>query len=285
MNLSEEFQGKTPRNIKLTIQYDGTNFNGWQSQKNANTIQGIIEETIKKITNENVTLRASGRTDAGVHAFRQVANFKTHSNIPLTSLQKAINSLLPDDISVISIEEVNGDFISLRSFAKCYLYRIIQTPHPLPLFKRYAMHVNRPLNIDAMKKASQFFLGVHDFSSFMASGSSVKTTIREVKYIKFTEKTPDILFPLEDFAKEINFLIVANGFLRKMVRNIMGLLLQIGLGKMEAEIVKEILNAKRRNFHIPPAEPNGLFLLRVFYDKMEMEQFLSKIENNIVWSN
>ncbi len=270
------------RNIKLTLQYDGTSYIGWQRQKQDISIQHILETALKKITSEDITLRASGRTDASVHAFFQVANFLTASKIPLVGIQKSLNSLLPEDISIIDIEEAEVDFHSIgKSVGKCYIYRIIETERRLPLFRRYAWEINRKLNLDFMNTSMKYLIGKHDFSAFKASGSSAKTSIRDVQYVNVFEKKNDFFFPLPEDSREINLIIFASGFLRKMVRNIVGLIMQAGLGRFKPEKIKQVIEGCDRNAGYPTAPPQGLFLFKVFYDKIFMHDFIQKTENEI----
>jgi len=274
---------KNFRNIKLTIQYDGTAFIGWQRQNQGKSIQFLIESALKKITGEDINIRASGRTDASVHAFCQIADFKTISKIPIKGIKNALNSLLPGDISIIHIEQAEEDFHSIaKSIGKCYIYRIIETQERLPLFRRFCWEINKKLDINVMGESIRHIIGKHDFSAFKASGSSVKHSVREVIYFKIFQKKRDFFFPLPDEAREIDFIIIANGFLRKMVRNIVGLLVEAGLGRITPEKIMFIIEGLDRNAGYPTAPPQGLFLFRVFYDNLTLENFINKTDKEIL---
>jgi tRNA pseudouridine38-40 synthase len=252
------------RNIKLTITYDGSAFHGWQTQANARTVQETMEAALEKMTGEDINLTASGRTDAGVHALGQVANFKTGKNIPLRGFERGLNSLLPPEIAVISAREVSPDFHS-RTWAreKEYLYRIVLFNGKLPLLNQRAWIVRNRLRLDAMAGCAAFLKGRHDFTSFMASGSSVKTTTRTITGLEI-EKTRNREYEPMDL-DEIRIRIRADGFLRYMVRNIVGFMVEAGLGKREPSEVKEVLSSRDRSQAGPCAPARGLYLYRVFY--------------------
>ncbi len=253
------------RNIKLTISYDGSSFRGWQSQHGQPTIQDEIEKALFKMTGQKCSVISSGRTDAGVHALAQVANFRTDSNIPLQGFLKGLNSLLPEEIAILDIEEVAPEFHARKSaLRKEYLYRIVVSKIRLPLLIKRAWIVNADcLDVAQMKEAASCLIGTHDFFSFMASGSSVKNTIRTIFSLDlnslFCPEYPDLKVP------EIRMRIVANGFLRYMVRNITGLLIEVGLGKRAVDEVYEILKKKDRKYGARTAPAQGLYLMKVFY--------------------
>ena len=253
-----------PRNIKLTITYDGSAFHGWQTQANARTVQETMEAALEKMTGEDINLTASGRTDAGVHALGQVANFKTGRNIPLRGFERGLNSLLPPEIAVISAREVSPDFHS-RTWAreKEYLYRIVLFNGKLPLLNQRAWIVRNRLRLGAMAGCAAFLKGRHDFTSFMASGSSVKTTTRTITGLEI-EKTRNREYEPMDL-DEIRIRIRADGFLRYMVRNIVGFMVEAGLGKREPSEVEEVLSSRDRSQAGPCAPARGLYLYRVFY--------------------
>ncbi len=252
------------RNIKLTITYDGSAFHGWQTQANARTVQETMEAALEKMTGEDINLTASGRTDAGVHALGQVANFKTGRNIPLRGFERGLNSLLPPEIAVISAREVSPDFHS-RTWAreKEYLYRIVLFNGKLPLLNQRAWIVRNRLRLGAMAGCAAFLKGKHDFTSFMASGSSVKTTTRTITGLEI-EKTRNREYEPMDL-DEIRIRIRADGFLRYMVRNIVGFMVEAGLGKREPSEVEEVLSSRDRSQAGPCAPARGLYLYRVFY--------------------
>ena len=246
----------TLKNIKLTIEYDGTNYNGWQSQKNGTGIEDLIKKAIMSLTGESVNLIGSGRTDAGVHALGQVANFITQSSIPAEKFSFALNTKLPEDVVIKKSEEVNMNFHSRFSAKmKTYRYLIFNDIHPSALLRKRAYHVFYELNLDAMKQATSYFKGTHDFSGFMAKGSSVKTTVRTISDIKINEK-----------GQLVEFEITGNGFLYNMVRIIAGTLVDVGIGKIPVEDIKEIIESCRREKAGRTLPPWGLYLVKVDYD-------------------
>lgn len=263
------------RNIKLVLEYDGANYCGWQIQKShkaaprmrsgqaksqsrpAISIQESIEKVLSKILQEKIRLNASGRTDAGVHALAQVANFNTNSRIELKRLQRALNALLPDDISVIKAEDALPDFHSrFNAESKLYRYTILNRPYRSVFLKNRAYFYPYPLDLKLMQNESRVLLGKHDFSSFRASGSSAKDSIRTIKKLKITRAG--------DF---IHIHIEAEGFLYNMVRNIVGTLIEIGRGKFAKGSLKKILQARNRRNAGPTVPACGLYLERVKYIK------------------
>ncbi len=242
------------RNIKLTVQYDGTHYAGWQFQKNASTIQEVLSETIERITGRKVSLIGSGRTDSGVHAKAQVANFKTYSAILLKKMRMALNSNLPEDIVVTRIEEVDIKFNAQRDArSKLYRYTIFNGNFVDPFIRRYVSKCFYKLDLNAMRRASKGLLGRHDFKSFQAKDGRERNSIRTIKSIKI-EKEGNLVY----------IYVEADGFLYNMVRNIAGTLIEIGRGKMREEI-GQILKKKDRRFSGPTAPAQGLCLLKVSY--------------------
>ncbi|GFN36899.1 tRNA pseudouridine(38-40) synthase TruA [Tepidimicrobium xylanilyticum] len=242
-------------NIKLTIQYEGTNYCGWQKQKNGNSIQKEIERAIKEVTGENVNLIGSGRTDKGVHAIGQVANFLTNTSIPPDRIKFALNNILPEDIRIIESEEVNINFHSrYDAIGKRYKYVIYSSQIGNPLYRNFAYHVPFAFDIEEMKKAMKFFIGTHDFSAFMASNSGAKSTIRTIDKF-FLEKKDDLMV----------FTIEGNGFLYNMVRIIIGTLVDVGRKRFKSDEIPHIIKSKNRRFAGHTAPPEGLYLVKVFY--------------------
>lgn len=243
------------RNIKLVIEFDGTNFCGWQRQIKDRTVQGCLENAILKITGEKSLTNGSSRTDGGVHAKAMVANFLTNSKIPGEKFREALNTKLPDDISIIKSEEVhNGFHARYSSKGKMYSYTIVNRYEKVSFGKQYLYHVRRELNLENMKLACTYFIGKHDFKAFMSPGSSAKTTIRTIKE-----------FYIEQNGDNIKIYISADGFLYNMVRIIVGTLINVGIGKTKIEEVEDIINEgvrKRAGMCVPP---NGLVLEKVFY--------------------
>ena len=242
-------------NIKLIIEYEGTNYCGWQKQKNANSIQEEIEKAIWKITGDKVNLIGSGRTDRKVHARGQVANFVTKSKIPPDRFKYALNSKLPVDIRIIDSKLVDEKFHSrYDAIGKRYQYIILNRPIISPLYRNFSYHVPYPLNHRAMEEASKFFIGTHDFFSFMAANSSIKNTVRTINHISLDKRDELIFFNIE-----------GNGFLYNMVRIIMGTLVEVGGGRLEQDNILQIINSKDRKLAGHTAPPEGLYLEKVYY--------------------
>jgi tRNA pseudouridine38-40 synthase len=244
------------RTIKLTIEYDGTNYQGWQVQPKVPTIQGMIEEKLALLTGETIPLIGSGRTDAGVHALGQIAHFKTKSKMDIRSIQRALNSLLPHDIVIQRAEEVEEDFHARKhSQSKVYEYQILNRNLRSVFHRGHAWHIPQELDLKEMKKATQELMGEHDFSSFRSVGSPTRTAVRRVIRAEW-RKSPDGL---------LRFEIEANGFLKQMVRAIIGTLVEVGKGKISSEEFQRILDSKDRKRAGPTAPAHGLFLKEVKY--------------------
>jgi tRNA pseudouridine38-40 synthase len=257
-NSPNKNEGALLRNIRLTLQYDGTNYLGWQRQASTpNTIQAIVEKTLSDILQEKVHIFAAGRTDTGVHARQQVANFKTHNPISLRELQHGLNSLMPDDIKAVRMSAAAPDFHSRFSAReKTYQYTILNRPHA-DVFARHQVYhyaVAR-LNIPRMRAAARLLTGTHDFTSFKTTGTSRnKSNVRAIKRISIARKKSLIIIQ-----------ITGEGFLYKMVRGIVGTLIEIGRGKLPADSVRAMLRARNRACAGPTAPASGLCLLRVKY--------------------
>ena len=244
------------RNIKLTIEYDGKEFNGWQKQPNKLNIKGTIEKAIEAITKEKVELMASGRTDAGVHALGQVANFKTNSNIPIDKFAIAINSNLKKSIIIKSAEEVDEKFHSrLSCKKKTYRYIINNSKYGTAIYRNLETCIKEKLDIEKMKEAVKYFEGEHDFKAFKASGTSSKSSVRTIYKAEVIEKENDRIY-VE---------LTGNGFLYNMVRIIVGTLVEVGMGKIEPQDIKGIIDSKDRKNAGKTLPPQGLYLLRVEY--------------------
>ncbi len=268
------------RNIRLTIQYDGTNYNGWQiqqsavssqqsavkSQKNVITIQGTIQNAIKKIMDEDAKVIGAGRTDAGVHAIEQVASFKTLSKLSADVIKKALNANLPDDIRMMDASDVELDFHPrFDAKSKIYFYVISNSQIISPFLYRYAWRVPQMLDVDAMKNAMDFLKGKQDFSTFRASGCSSKNPTRTIFYLSI-ELSDFIHFMGIGFSERfIKIRIEADAFLRHMVRNIVGTVVEVGKGKINAGNVREIILSKDRKLAGPTAPARGLFLQKINY--------------------
>jgi len=246
-------------NIKLTIEYEGTKYHGWQRQKSLLSIQGILEEKISQITQEKISLNGSGRTDAGVHALGQVANFKTNSSIPLIELTFVLNRMLPLDIRIKKAERVDNNFHARYSaVSKIYHYYVLnsnQNNNYISIFLRnYVYCIYENIDLGEMKKASNYLQGEHDFTSFACSGSRIRNWKRKIKNISIIKKGNIFCFHLE-----------ADAFLYKMVRTIVGTLLEVGKGKIDYLEMKKILEAKNRKIAGRTVPAKGLFLIKVKY--------------------
>lgn len=242
-------------NIKLTLEYDGTNYYGWQKQKELKTIQGEIEEAIELVTKEYCEVTGSSRTDAGVHAKGFVANFKTNSKVPPAKFREALNVKLPEDIVIIKSEQVEDDFHARYcAKGKTYEYYILNSEVPSALMRNQMYHYKYDLDIDAMKIAAKQFIGTHDFAAFKTQGSSVKGTVRTIFDVK-----------VEKEEKVIKISVSGDGFLYNMVRIIAGTLVDVGLEKIEPEDIPNIILSGKRELAGKTLQPNGLFLLNVEY--------------------
>lgn len=245
------------KNIKLLVEYDGTNYSGWQKQPSSNirTIQGTVEKCLNKITGEKVEVIGCSRTDAGVHAKGFVANFNIDSKIPGDKFKYVINRLLPEDIIIKDSQEVDVNFHARYScIGKRYIYNILNKEWPSPIVRNYTYHFRNKLDVESMNKAAQYLIGKHDFTSFKSSGSSVKTSVRTIVDAK--------LYSVEDL---VVFSILGDGFLYNMVRIIVGTLIEVGIGKKKPEDIITILEAKDRRKAGVAAPARGLCLDKVFY--------------------
>lgn len=244
------------RNIKLTIEYDGTAYHGWQIQPGLRTIQGVMGEKIAQITQGEVSLIGAGRTDAGVHALGQVANFTTESTIDLSSLQRGLNSLLPPDIVVRSAEEAEEGFHARFSAkSKVYEYRILNRSHPSAIRRHFAWFIPHELDLISMRRCGKVLIGTHDFSSFRTSGDENRHSVREVLRLEIERRENDLIIVV----------LEANAFLREMVRSIVGTLVDVGRGKTSPAEFEEILRARDRRRAGMTAPAHGLFLIEVKY--------------------
>ncbi|MDO4401357.1 MAG: tRNA pseudouridine(38-40) synthase TruA [Clostridiaceae bacterium] len=243
------------RNIKLTIEYDGTRYYGWQRQPIGNTIQQEVEKAISKVIKEYVEVIGSSRTDSGVHAKGYVANFKTNVKMPAEKFRDAINCKLPRDIVIIKSEEVDLDFHArYSSKGKTYCYTILNREYPCAINKDYVYYYRWKLNVEEMKKACKYFLGTHDFKAFQTPGGSVKTSIRTISDLH-----------IETNVDKIKIYISADGFLYNMVRIIVGTLILVGSNKIKEDFVKNIIESGVRQNAGKCAPANGLCLEKVFY--------------------
>ena len=241
--------------IRMTVEYDGSRYHGFQIQHNANTVQAELENGIKRLTEEKVSIICAGRTDAGVHALEQVVAFDTQTSIPGDKWQFALNSFLPADIQIIQSSQCNPHFhprFDARS--KTYHYLLYRQSKGRIFYRNYALHNTDSLDLTAMQAACQLLQGRHNFKSFCASGSSVKTFERSVYRCNLVEEEPFLRLEIK-----------ADGFLYNMVRIIMGTLLEIGRGNYQPETIEDIITAQDRTKAGPTVPPQGLYLVEVEY--------------------
>ena len=244
------------RNIKLVVEYDGTDYKGWQIQTSEPTIQGVIEEKLGIILNQETRITGSGRTDAGVHALNQVAHFLTRSKIDPELLKKGLNSLLPPDIVIKELSEVDADFHARYSAkSRVYKYLIWNGDTLSPFYRRISWHVYHQLEIEKMREAAECLIGWHDFASFQGADSKDRTSEREIMRFAIRGRLKGWIITT----------IEASAFLRHMVRNIMGTLIEVGKGGMTVEEFGDILESKNRSNAGITAPPQGLFLKEVKY--------------------
>ncbi len=249
------------RNIRLELEYDGSDYHGWQSQRNADTIQHVLSDAVRRLTSEECKITGAGRTDAGVHAIKQVVNFHTNSGIPADKFAYALNSLLPGDITVRSSSEADKDFNArFSATAKKYRYLIIDADQPSALMRERAWHVRRPLDFESMCISAAYFKGTHDFRAFMATGSKVESTVRTVYESQICRMCCACAGN-----GAICYEIYGSGFLYNMVRIITGTIVEVGLHRYPPEIIPEILASGNRKTAGRTAPPHGLYLADVIY--------------------
>ncbi|HHY39827.1 MAG TPA: tRNA pseudouridine(38-40) synthase TruA [Syntrophaceticus sp.] len=248
------------RRFKLILEYDGTHFAGFQKQPGrVRTVQGVLEEALFKLTGEKITVVGAGRTDSGVHALGQVVHFETSSTIPVERFPAALNGHLPSDMAVLEAAAVNASFHArYDALKKKYCYLVFNSRKPVAIWRHHCYHFPAPLDLSAMKECAQVFIGEHDFTAFSAVGSSVKSTVRHVFSMDIEKK-----------GEWFRFLSTADGFLYKMMRLMVGTLLEVGRGKLSPAQVKRILEEGKRGRGGPAVPPQGLYLVRVYYQDDE----------------
>jgi len=245
------------RNIRLVMAYDGTDFAGWQIQANDRTVQGVVEAGLERLLGEPVRVRVAGRTDSGVHARGQVANFTCDTRINTEAFRKGLNSMLGGAIVIRSCETVSESFHSRYDvIGKTYRYRIHNHQLPRAMGRQYHWHLRTSLDIEAMQTASSHLMGRHDFKSFEGAGSPRQHSVRKIVRAEWTQAGDHCL----------EFFITGNGFLRFMVRNIVGTFVEVGQGKRPAGDIPGLLAARDRSLAGPTAPPQGLCLMEVEYD-------------------
>ena len=243
------------RNIRLEIEYIGTNYNGWQKQPGKPTVQQFIEDAVIKITGQKTVIYGSGRTDSGVHAMAQVANFRTESHLTPAQFQRALNSFLPDDITVSRVREAPTGFHSqYDSRSKVYIYTILNRDYPSAHLGYRTWLVKDKLDIEKMKKASKHILGTHDFKVFAHSGMTVKSTVRTITNVNIKKRGAVIELEFE-----------GSGFLKRMVRLIVGTLVHVGRGNLTSSEFKKILHKGIKTKYVNSAPAKGLTLKKVKY--------------------
>ena len=244
------------KNFKLIIEYDGSRYHGWQRQKDDRSIQGEIEKALQKMTANRVTVIGSGRTDAGVHAEGQVASFKCDTRLEPEALLNGLNSLLAEDTVIKVCEQVSSSFHArFDAKSKIYHYKILSRPTPAAIGRQYSWFIRKSLNQDAMRAAISHIIGRHDFKAFEGTGSPRQHTTRQVYSADLIEQQSGLLV----------FHIEADGFLRYMVRNIVGTLVDVGMQKLTSDDFKSILDSKDRSQASATAPAHGLTLVKVIY--------------------
>ncbi|GIX46831.1 MAG: tRNA pseudouridine synthase A [Candidatus Tectimicrobiota bacterium] len=254
------------RRLKLVLAYSGTRYHGWQVQPGLTTVQGVVEARLATLLKTPVRVHAAGRTDAGVHARGQVVHFDTTAAIPLSGLLRGLNSLLPPDIVVRRVAEVPLDFHA-RYAARRKTYAYVVRNHPLrsAFTAPYAWHVPQPLDLEAMRQAALRLLGRHDFSAFRAASCSARHPVRHLMRAWIRRRGPHVLF-----------VFTADGFLHHMVRNLVGTLVEVGLGRLPAEAVAAILQSRQRQQAGPTAPAHGLFLVHVDYGRRQRRDIIGR---------
>lgn len=248
------------RNLKLTVAYDGTEYVGWQRQAKGVSIQGILEDALAPFEGQPVTVHGAGRTDAGVHAIGQVASVRLTAAIEVTALTRALNAVLPADVRVLSIEEESADFHARYSATgKTYEYRIVNAPFVSPFVRRYVWHVPYRLDLDAMREASELLRGRHDFAAFQSLRSGARSSERTITAVEWV--------PGSGPGTPLVLRVTGDGFLRHMVRNIAGTLVEVGWGRWPAAAITPMLASRDRSQAGTAAPPQGLFLLAVMYHR------------------
>jgi len=243
---------------KMTIAYDGTDYAGWQIQPREETVQGEIERALNRLAGKKIRIHHSGRTDAGVHAKGQVAHFDLEKQRNPSLFQTSLNALLNPDVRIMKIQPVNEDFHArFSATSKEYRYGIWNGPVVPPELRLYRLQERRLLDMDAMKKSAEVWIGTHDFASFTVNPHrKIGGTVKTIRDITITRSKDD----------DMTLCVVGDGFLYKMVRSLVGCLLRIGIGELEAQDACRLLKAKKRTHEVPTAKPLGLFLWRVDYE-------------------
>lgn len=258
-------------NWKLTLAYDGTDFDGWQVQPGRRTVQGELANALERITGERVLPQGSGRTDAGVHALAQVASFRLAAPIPAQNLQRALNRTLPGAIRILSAQQAGEDFHARHSaLRKTYEYRICRSNICAPWLARYVYHYDAPLDMASMRRAATFVIGEHDFTSFAASepDRTVRERLEVESSLAANRRTVRASsWEVDEAEKLLIYRVTGSGFLHHMVRNLVGTFIEVGRGRIVPEVLPEIIAARSRSEAGPTAPARGLFLVSVDYKR------------------
>ncbi|MGB0909693.1 MAG: tRNA pseudouridine(38-40) synthase TruA [Nitrospirales bacterium] len=244
---------------KLTIQYDGTHYAGWQCQPNQPTVQAAVEQALSQITQVRIPVIAAGRTDSGVHAWGQVISFQSEKSLSTHEWIRALNGLLPPDVAIQQAEEVPGTFHArYHASGKIYEYRILLATYRSALDRYRLWHIPRTLDVKAMKEAGKFFIGTHDFSSFQNSPTDTKNPVCTIKSFTLSQENSLLCIRVQ-----------ADRFLKQMVRSMVGTVVEVGLGRRQPSDINQILEATNRCAAGKTAPPHGLFLVQVLYEPLQ----------------
>jgi len=242
------------RRIRLTLEYDGTDFSGWQVQPDKRTVQGVVQESLSQMMGSQIRVVGSGRTDAGVHALNQVAHADVTRDIPAVNIMMGLNSSLPRDVRVVNCQDAPGTFHAQRSATgKTYRYTILNVPRPTALDRHRVWHIRQPLDLSAMIEGATHLRGKHDFAAFKSAGDE-KTSVRDLRILEISRAGSHLVLTYE-----------ANGFLKHMVRNITGALVEVGQGRLKPWEIKRLLDSGSRENAPKKAPPQGLALIQVTY--------------------
>lgn len=249
------------KNYKVTVEYDGTQFYGWQIQKRGRTVQGVIEESLSKLTQEPIKIFGSGRTDTGVHAYGQVFHVFISKDMTVEKLLIGSNALLPKDVSILAFEEVPFTFDARKSAKrKTYVYQFYESPFPRTFLDAYALRLRSGCDLEKMKSASELFVGTHDFGAYQAVGSTATNTVRTIYGVKWYKREACWCMEVE-----------GNGFLYHMVRNMVGILLHIGRDKLKPSAITQSFDHRTRSQLPPTAPAHGLYLKKVVYAEVDVD--------------
>lgn len=259
------------RHFRATVEYDGTDFAGFQLQLNQRTVQGDLEMALFKLTKSMVRVNGAGRTDSGVHAVGQVISFKSDMSIPTERLSLAMNSVLKPDVRVLAAEETEERFHArFSAVSRAYMYLILNRHEPTAIWRRYALHISNPLEIGSMREAANALVGTHDFTSWANSLREANGTVRTVRQFQVRRMREFVLVHIE-----------ANGFLHGMVRNLVGALLEVGAGKRTPEDIERVTACKDRRSAGPCAPAHGLCLIKVKYRGNHTSNDIGELDENL----